>query len=189
MQEIPLHPALVHIPIGIAFILPFFAIAATIALWRGWVTRRTWLALVALQAFAFGGAFAAVNTGEREEERVEETIGEAAIETHEERAEAFLWIAGIGLTAGLATAFLRPGKIQNLAAAGTTGLAVLLAASAFLTGHSGGELVYQHGAARAYASTTGGYGTSEMSDGGQEEGKTETGIRNQEREEGEEDDD
>lgn len=191
MQEIPLHPALVHIPVGIALILPLFAITATVALWRGWVTRRTWIALVALQAVAFGGAVAAMNTGEREEERVEEVISESAIETHEERAEAFLWIAGIGLAAGLATAFTRPGKLQNFAAAGTSALALLLAVSAFFTGHSGGELVYKHGAAQAYASATGENGIGEANDAGgdKKEGDDQAKVQSQHKQDSEKEDD
>jgi hypothetical protein len=119
----PLHPAVVHL-------------------------ARAWAGIVLLQALLVGSAWLAMETGEREEERVERVVAERHIEDHEEAAERFLWVAGVALVA-LAAGLLpagagRAGRLVGTAAA----LGVLAAGVA--VGHSGGELVYRHGAASAY---------------------------------------
>ena len=73
---------------------------------------------------------------------------ERHIEEHEEAAERFFYIA---LAAALVSAagLLQGGRGQAARAATlVAGLAVLAASVA--VGHSGGELVYKHGAASAY---------------------------------------
>ncbi len=81
---------------------------------------------------------------------MEDLVSEKALETHEDRADLFLWlswaVAGItaaGLLRGL------PGRSARLVAVG--GSLVLLAAAVGV-GHAGAELVYRHGAAQALAS-------------------------------------
>lgn len=144
----PLHPAVVHFPVALAVLAPLVALAALVAIARGWMPARTWLAVVALQALLVGATWLAVETGEAQEERVEPAVGERVLEAHEEGAERFLGlsvaalaVAGLGLLRGRAGAVGRAGMV--VAATG------LLAAAAAV-GHSGGELVYRHGAARVY---------------------------------------
>jgi len=145
----PLHPAIVHLPIALAVLLPLASGAFALAVARGWLPLRSWVLVVALHALLVGATWAALETGESEEERVERVVPEAAIETHEERAELFLWlsvgalaVSGAGLLGGTAGAAAR-----GLAVA--AGLALL--GGGMRGGHSGGELVYVHGAASAYA--------------------------------------
>ena len=78
-------------------------------------------------------------------------VPEAAIETHEGRAEQFLWITAITLAAASAVLIVRrPAALQTLTA--VTVLRTFLAAGAALrVGHAGGQLVYVHNAAAAYA--------------------------------------
>jgi uncharacterized membrane protein len=151
MQEIPLHPAIVHVPLGLALVLPFIAAAMALALQKGWASKSMWLIVVALQAVVLVGGLVAMNSGEDEEEAVEKVVNERFIEEHEERAEAFVWSAGITLALSVAVLVVGPQQV------GTAAMVTALAAGVTLglgyrVGHSGGELVFKHGAAEAYRS-------------------------------------
>jgi uncharacterized membrane protein len=144
----PLHPAVVHLPIALAVLMPLLAAAAAFAIARGLLPARAWLVVAVLQLLLVGSAWTAVETGENEEERVERIVAEQHIEAHEEAADRFLIVAGVAallLAAGLLPDRLgRAGRVIGTLAS----LAVL--AAAVSVGHSGGELVYRHGAASAY---------------------------------------
>jgi uncharacterized membrane protein len=150
MQGIPLHPAIVHLPIGVAVVVPLLAAAIGFALLKGWATKPMWLVVLALQAVVFVGGLAAMNTGEEEEEVVEKVVDERLIEEHEEKAEAFVWGAGITLALGAVVLVL--GRSQVGIAALVTALAATVTLGlGYRVGHSGGELVFKHGAAAAYS--------------------------------------
>lgn len=151
MNSIPLHPAVVHLPLGIAMILPLLAIGMSVAIWRGWFPSKVWGIVAFLHLLLFATTILALKTGEREEEKVEEVVQETALEAHEEKAEVFLWVTGMTMVLSGSALFLRK---RNL------GLAVRLAATlglgavatlALSVGHSGGDLVYRQGAASAYS--------------------------------------
>lgn len=145
----PLHPAVVHLPMAIVVLLPFAALAALIMIRRGAAPRAAWAWVVALSILLAGTSWLAVETGESQEDAVEEVVGDAAIHAHEEAAERFLPLTAAAvllLGAGLARG--RVGRFGRLA--GLAGTLVLLFAG-YRVGHSGGELVYTHGAAQAYA--------------------------------------
>ena len=149
----PLHPAVVHLPIALAVLIPALAILAIPLIRRGVVPARTWAAVVLLQAALVGSGWVALETGEAQEERVEQVVAERHIETHEEAAERFLVVATLALVmmaAGLLPG--RPGTAGRVV--GTLATFAVLAAGVSV-GHSGGELVYKHGAAAAYASAPG----------------------------------
>jgi uncharacterized membrane protein len=146
----PLHPAVVHLPIALALLVPLLAFAALIAARAGWLPARAWAFVVLLQACLVGSAYVAIETGEDEEERVERVVAERHIEDHEERAERLLWGAGIVLLVGAAG--LAPGRVGSLARPLGFALSLGVLALAVDVGHSGGELVYRHGAASAYTS-------------------------------------
>lgn len=59
MTALPLHPAVVHVPLGLAFVMPALALGFAWALWTGRVQPRAWLALVALQTHRVGIAVSA----------------------------------------------------------------------------------------------------------------------------------
>ncbi|HSL20957.1 MAG TPA: DUF2231 domain-containing protein [Vicinamibacterales bacterium] len=150
MTDLPLHPVVVHLPLALAFLMPAFALLAAWAAWTGRLRRRTWLGVVALQALLAAGALAAMSTGEREEDRVEPIVGDAALERHEGYAEQFAWGTAVALAimlVGLAPQSPARRAAVTLAAAATIGVALL----GIRTGHAGGQLVYTHGAAAAYA--------------------------------------
>lgn len=146
----PLHPAVVHLPIALAILIPGFALAGTYLIYRGLLPPRSWALVVVFQALLVGSGWLALETGEEQEERVERVVAERHIEAHEEAAERFLLLAGIGLL--LAAGGVLPGRtgaVGRVAGALAT-VAVLVAGIS--VGHSGGELVYKHGAASAYTS-------------------------------------
>jgi hypothetical protein len=141
----------VHLPLGLAFVMPALAIGFAWALWKGRIRVRSWATIVALQAVLVGAGLAAMNTGQREENRVEAVVPDAALEQHEELAEQFVWAAGgTLLLAALVLVFRRPAADRALMTATVLGT-VLVAASAIRVGHAGGQLVYKHNAGAAYS--------------------------------------
>jgi uncharacterized membrane protein len=144
----PLHPALVHFPLALAFLIPLFVIGAIVAMRRGVAARRAWSLVVALMALLAASSFLAVKTGEDEEEVVEEVVDHDFIHEHEEKAEMFRNLALLTLV--LATAGLATGKVGGFGRGAATGMAFVLAWLAWGVGESGGDLVYEQGAANAY---------------------------------------
>lgn len=152
----PLHPAVVHFPIVLAVLLPFFMAGALVVMRRGARRLRAWALPAALAVLLLVSSWAAVQTGQAQEEVVEGIVSERVIEGHEEAAETFLAVvvvltvlAGIGLAGGRIG---QAGRALSLA-----GALVVLALGARV-GHSGGELVFKHGAAAAYVDAGRGVG-------------------------------
>jgi uncharacterized membrane protein len=145
----PLHPAVVHLPIALALLVPLVAAFALLAARLGLVPTRGWAFVVLLQALLVASAWLALETGEDEEERAEKVVAERHIEDHEERAERLMIGAVVGLLA--LGAGLAPGRTGAVARPAGLVLALGVAALAADVGHSGGALVYEHGAAAAYA--------------------------------------
>ncbi len=139
-MSLPLHPAIVHLPIGGALLGLPLAIAILVMVVRG-APRRTWLLAALVQTLSFGGALLALNTGEEMEERVEDEVPEAKIEAHEGHAQRFA--AGLGLSAALmlAAAFA-PSKLARAADGAAIAAAGVALGLALPTGHSGGEMVF-----------------------------------------------
>jgi len=144
----PLHPAIVHLPIALAVILPVFALAGLLAIRSGWLPIRAWSAVVVLAALLVGGSWAALETGEHEEETVERVVAERLIEAHEEAAELFSVLALVVFAA--TAAGLRGGRVGEAARITAFVLMLGLLVAGARVGHLGGELVYTHGAAGAY---------------------------------------
>lgn len=151
MGSMPLHPAIVHLPLGLAILMPLVASGFAWALWTGRVRPRAWVAVVAFQALLLGSGLVATRTGEAEEERVENVIQESALHQHEAFADQFVWAGGFTLVlAGLVLVVRRPRAARALAFAVVVSTLVV-AALGLRVGHAGGQLVYVHGAASAYA--------------------------------------
>jgi uncharacterized membrane protein len=144
----PLHPAIVHLPIALALLVPLVALFALAATRLGFVPVRGWAFVVLLQGLLVGSAWMAIETGEDQEERVEKVVAERHIEDHEERAERLLIAAGVALV--VIGAGLAPGRVGSVARPLGLVLSLGVAALAADVGHSGGLLVYEHGAAAAY---------------------------------------
>ena len=154
----PLHPAVVHFPVVLAVLLP--AVALAVLWWGRRQPRRAWGITVALAALLAASAWAAVQTGEAQEDRVEAVVAEAPFESHEHAAERFLVAALITLAVvGLG---LVPGAAGGAARIAGTVATVALLGFGWYAGHTGGQLVYRHGAAAAYASAAPAAGTGDL---------------------------
>lgn len=152
----PLHPAVVHFPIVLGVLAPFFAVGALWAIRRGAAARKAWGVATAILAALTLSSWVAVETGEQQEDRVERVVAHAPFERHEEAAESFLMMTGAVLAVA-ALGFLggRAGRVaRGVAAAGS----LVLVGAGVRVGHSGGELVYRHGAAAVYAESPGARG-------------------------------
>lgn len=150
LENLPLHPAIVHLPLGILFLLPIVTVFMALLFYKGVIQRPSFLTLVLLQVLLVGASYAALETGEDEEHVVEKLVDERTIESHEEKAETFMigtivvLVLSLGLVLPGAGAFLKSALAGLLIA--QLGLILL----GYRVGHSGGELVYVHGAAGAY---------------------------------------
>ena len=144
----PLHPAVVHLPVAFAVVLPVFALGAIWFIRRGARPRAAWGVTVAMAAALVASAWVSLQTGEQQEERVEDVVPRTSIHQHEEAADAFMAVsAGVLVLAIGGLAAGRLGQASRwVTAAGT--LAVLVAG--WNVGHSGGMLVYRDGAGSAY---------------------------------------
>lgn len=146
----PLHPAIVHFPIALVALLPVAAVCALVAIRRGAVPRQAWGWVVGMAAALLLTSWLAVRTGEVQEDVVEAVVTERPMHDHEEAAELF-FLLSLGGLAVFATG-LAPGRLgRSSRFAGLVASAVLLTAGVSV-GKSGGALVYEHGAAVAYAS-------------------------------------
>jgi hypothetical protein len=135
-------------------VMPALAIGFVWALWTGRAHARSWAGIVALQAVLLGAGLVAMNTGEREEERVETVVPKGAISQHEADADQFVWATGgTLLLAALVLVSPRTAATRALAITTVVGT-VLVAASAIRVGHAGGRLVYVHNAGAAYSVST-----------------------------------
>ena len=152
-MSMPIHPALVHLPLALAVVVPVVATGLTWALWKGRLPSRAWLSVVVLQAVMLVSGLIAMQFGEREEARLKSKISAALLEEHDETADQFLWVAGFTLgAAGLVLVLHRPRAVRAMAVTTVIG-SVLAAGAAVRAGHSGGELVYLHNAG-AYGNVT-----------------------------------
>jgi len=171
----PLHPAVVHFPVVLAFLLPLFIAGALWAVRRGARPRRAWSVPVAAALALAASAWAAVETGEAQDERVERVVAEQPLSRHEEMAEVFLTAsAGIAI---LAAAGLIGGIAGRAARVATAIGSVGLLAGATMVGHTGGELVYKYGAGSAYATDSARANTSTRTASASRESGTAAGDR------------
>jgi uncharacterized membrane protein len=154
MGNIPLHPLVVHFPLVLAVLIPLLVAAILAGERWGRLTRRSWRTVPLALGFLVASGLVAQQSGSREEERVESVVRESAIETHEERAESFVWMSSAALLFGLAALTVRRERARKGLQWLTLATAVAVAGMGLRVGHSGGELVYVHGAAGAYVDRT-----------------------------------
>jgi uncharacterized membrane protein len=150
MTSLPLHPALVHLPIGVAVLLPMLGAAVTLGVVRGWLPRTSWFLVVLVTAVGLASGLSAKRSGEQEEDRVEKRaekkIPHEAIHEHEEAAEALIIAFAVSLVAATGVLFLRNDRGYKLGFVIVSLGFCVVAAAAYRTGELGGELVYRHGA-------------------------------------------
>jgi len=144
----PLHPAVVHFPMVLMLFLPVIALVTLWAIRRGANARRAWAIPFVVAGLLTLSSWVSVETGEEQSERVERVVPEQPMESHEEFAEVFFMLSGAVLA--VAAAGMLNGRIGRSSRVIATFGAVGLAAAGIRVGHSGGQLVYTHGAASAY---------------------------------------
>jgi uncharacterized membrane protein len=151
MDALLFHPKLVHLPMALGVLMPLVAGGVLLAWWRRWLPGRAWALVIALQVILVGSGIMAMQSGEAEEDRVESVVAKSHIKAHEEAAEQFVWASGgvLGLMA-LAAALSSRRAARPIAAAATLGTLAVFGLG-YRTGQAGGSLVYEHGAAQAYA--------------------------------------
>lgn len=147
----PLHPAVVHFPLVLMFILPLVAFGA----W--WVIHdggrlRTWGWAVLAAAALTGSAWVAHEAGDDQAEKVEKVVAERLVEQHEDAGHLFAIASTVVL--GLTLLGLVPGMVGKSARLLTVAGAVVVAGLGVRAGKLGGDLVYKHGAASAYVQPT-----------------------------------
>lgn len=183
----PLHPMIVHFPVVLSVLLPFAAFGALYAIKSGARPMRAWGVTIAMATALTLSAWVAVETGEDQEEKVEDVVGESRLGAHAQAGQTLLFTS-VGVLAVLALG-LMPGDRGRLAR--TVGAAGTLAmgAMAYQVGHSGGEMVYKYNAASAYsvpgdsasagasAGETGAAAQDAKGEGGQKGEKEEKGER------------
>ncbi len=148
MTTLPLHPIVVHFPIALGLISPLliFFVWFGILKWN-WPTR-TWSVVVVFQLILLASSLAALKTGELDEEKVESFVSELALEEHEEMGEKMPWIF-TGLLGISMLPFFFQGRKKVLMTA-TLIMSLASVAPIAVTGHTGGKLVYEQGAANAH---------------------------------------
>jgi len=155
MDQLLFHPKVVHLPMALAVLMPLIAGGALFAWWRGWLDRRAWVGVVLLQAVLLGSGVVAMNTGEQEEDHVEEVVAEQHVEAHEEAAEFFVWASAAVLVLMALPLALPEGRTRRAAALGACLGTLIVSGFGYNVGQAGGKLVYQYGAAQAYVSNGG----------------------------------
>ena len=148
----PLHPAVVHFPIVLMLFLPVIALVTLWAIRRGANARRAWAIPFVVAGLLTLSSWVSVETGEEQSERVERVVPEQPMESHEEFAEVFFMLSGAVLAVAAAGMF--NGRIGRSSRVIATFGAVGLAAAGIRVGHSGGQLVYTHGAASAFTQSS-----------------------------------
>lgn len=144
----PLHPALIHMPLALAVLAPLLGLACIYAISKGFLSQRSWAAVVLCQVLLVGSAWLAAEAGKADEARVREVVAERHIEAHEQAGMRFLLFASVAalLSAG---GLLPGGPGQTGRLVGTLAAFGVLAAGV-QAGQLGGDLVYRHGAVSAY---------------------------------------
>ena len=150
MENVFFHPKMVHLPMALAVVLPLVSVVVLFAWRRGVFQKSTCAIVVLLQGLLVVGAVSAVRSGEAEEERVEDIVGESLVESHEDAAKAFTGASVIVFLVMAAALFLNSERrSQGLALLSCLGTLAVLGLG-IRAGQRGGELVYKHGAASAY---------------------------------------
>ena len=140
----PLHPMIVHLPMALVVLLPLFTAIALFGISRGAPARLSWRTVVFLQVVLSLSTWAAVETGENDEDYYERGPTEEVLESHEELAEVFLAFTLAALP--LAAAGLLAGRLGQMARYSFGAATIALLIMGAMVGHRGGAIIYPDGA-------------------------------------------
>ena len=145
-----LHPAIVHLPLGISIVLPVLAL---LAVWLHFKRRdesavfaRFWAALMVCLIAASIGAFVAHETGEAGEHLIGKSLPDGVVEIHEKYSKVFSALLYAATAVG-ALGFFLHGRLKGYAILVVTALCSAALFAGILTGNAGGNLVLKHKAA------------------------------------------
>lgn len=158
LSSLPLHPLVVHFPVVFAVLAPVFAIGALVAIKRGSRPLVAWGITAALVAALSGSSFVALETGEDQEEAVENVVPGSALDTHEDAADRFFTLSLVLL--GVTAAGFLPRRAGTAARLVATAGTLVMVVAGYQVGHSGGSLVYEHNAGSAYTKALNGTNTA-----------------------------
>ena len=182
MNALPLHPALVHLPIALVLFAPLFAAYIALEITRvGRIfqenpagdpeaesdsrtvaqeyARRRWSLVVIWMFLQTALIYGTMVSGEQDADLMKanaiftrHAANLAAIDAHENAAGLLLLASAAGLFAALIA--WKPGPSARLWRRITLGVQLLAIVACVHTARLGGELVYQHGAAGVHVEAT-----------------------------------
>jgi len=143
VNSLPLHPAVVHVPLGLALVMPVVLVGLLWAIGTDRLPTKAWVLALLLQGILLGGTGVALWTGGQEEGRFEERAGEVSLEAHERAAQAFGFAVAATFAVG-AIGFLLRGRRRPFMATGAAavGLSIVALALGIQVGHQGGLMVH-----------------------------------------------
>lgn len=150
----PLHPAIVHFPIAMAFLVPLLIVVFAFMLKKNKMAPTAWLIIIGLQFILTASGYISLETGETEETPVGKVLSKQLIHAHEEASEVFVGMTVLALALSVAVYFMRK-ELQFRLHMGIFIISLLGGFLAYRTAALGGELVYKHGATQAYGTTSG----------------------------------
>ena len=152
-MQVPFHPIIVHFPLALTFILPALVLIFAFMIKRNKMSHQAWMIIIGLQILTTATGYIALDSGEEAEETVEKVVDKKIIHEHEERAEIFVGATVLALVLSVAAYFLKT-QIQIFVQLAVCVVSLAACFLAYRTGESGGELVYKHGAASAYVTSS-----------------------------------
>jgi uncharacterized membrane protein len=141
----PLHPSLVHLPIGVALVAPFVLAGLFVVGRSEGAPRGPWWVGAGLLAVVAVGCIAAGTTGESEAGRLlADPALRAAIEAHDDAAGRFTVAACVAAFVALIGGVLHAPRPRLVAQVIALVLALALIPLAVDAGRKGGLLVWEH---------------------------------------------
>jgi uncharacterized membrane protein len=160
---IPVHPLVVHFPIALTFILPVLILAFAFMIRTQKMSSHAWLIIIGLQLTTVVTGYIAIETGETDEKIAERVVSKKLIHEHEEAAKVFVGVAVLALVSSIAVFFIRK-DFQFKMYIAIMMLNLIAVILVWRAAHSGGELVYLHGAASAHEITEPSEGINQSND-------------------------
>ncbi len=151
MDATPLHPAVIHLPLGLAVILPLIVGAMAYALWREEIPRKAWALALALQGILVATVWAGMRAGAADLQKVQILVPSAQLQAHEAAAHALFTGSLVGLVVFAAVFAFRSAAARRAATVAAALASIAVACLALWVGRAGGSLVYTYGAAEAHA--------------------------------------
>lgn len=153
-MNVPFHPLIAHFPLILATLLPILVLIFAYMIKVEKMTPRGWVLIIGLQLVTTITGYIALETGENEEAAVQKVVEKTYIQQHESSAEVFVGVTVVSLALAIGAFFVKK-ELQFPVQLSVAAVGLLACYFAFQTGKLGGELVYVHGATKAYVNTQG----------------------------------